>query len=120
MDGDIYTYNDIYDAIREYHWMIVELERLKGQFGDLENDPCRVLPESNRRKRKWERMKAFERRIVFIDKQTCITKEQEKVILDNLLDGVKIEDIAANLQIHRKTVGRIRDRIILQLFESQE
>lgn len=112
------TYNDIYNTIREYHWMIDELDRLKGQFGNA-HYTTRIAAETDRRRRKRERMVSFERRINFINEHNTEMNEQEKVVLDCLLDGVSINAIAANLRLHRKTIEKIRDRIILQLFENQ-
>lgn len=115
-----FTYNDIFDTIREYHWMISEVDRLSSQLVGFDPDsPDVFIPELNRRRKKLERVKRFVRRIHFIDGQNCITDETEKVVLDCLLDGVKIKDIAEHLQLHRKTIERIRERIINKIYESQ-
>lgn len=115
-----FTYNDIFDAIREYHWMMNEVERLAPQLKGFDPESTDTIPpEMNRRRKKLERAKRFYRRIHFIDSRSCIQDETEKVVLDCLLDGVKIKDIAEHLQLHRKTIERIRERIINKIYESQ-
>lgn len=120
MGKEQFTYNDIYEAIREYHWMILELERLKKQFGHAwALEASSVSSEGKRQQRKIERARKFERQINFINESRCIVEEKERVILDCLLDGMKNVDIAALVNYNPKTIERIRDRIILKIYESQ-
>lgn len=115
-----FTYNDIYDTIREYHWMIKELERLRKQFVSF--DAAKAAASGPRNKRmleKIERAERFEKRIDFINANRCIASERDRVILDCLLDGMQHKDIAANLGLNPKTIERIRNRIIEAIFESQ-
>lgn len=110
-----FTYNDIYETIREYHWMIRELERLKNtQPGDSP-----VTYETKRRRQKRERAERFEERLHFIDEHLRCFQEEERAILDCLLEGMQLTEISAHMQMHRKRIAKVRDDIVTRLFETQ-
>lgn len=123
-----YSYNDILNIIVEYHWMVKEVNRLNLQMQSVEtvgvasysDEPKapylvsrRIEGEVIRREKKLDRKSRYERRINFItNSYSLIDKEQDKVVLDCMLDGMSITAIAIHLNMNRKTVQRIRDRII--------
>lgn len=130
-----YTYNDILNIILDYHWMVKEVNRLNLQMQSVEtvgvasysDEPKsssgvsrRLEGEVIRRERKHDRRKKYEVRIALIrDSYHLIEKEQDKVVFDCMLDGMSINAIAIHLNMNRKTVQRIRDRIIECIQEGQ-
>lgn len=130
-----FTYNDIHSTVVEYHWMVNELERLKIQLNTVESvgvasysdEPMggsaapsqRIETEVIRRGKKWERMKRYEKRIAFINNQTCITDERERVVLDCLLDGMTMHAIGKHINISQRQIVNIRNDILTRLYEDQ-
>lgn len=110
-----FTYNDIYETIREYHWMIRELDRLK------KSQPYNgsIAYESKRQRQKQERIERFEERLHYIDENLQLFQEEERVILDCLLEGMQLTEIAGHMQMHRKRIAKVRDEIVTRLFDSQ-
>lgn len=110
-----YTYNDICETIREYHWMIRELDRLrKTQASDIQ-----IAHETKRQRQKRERAERFESRLQFIDENIEMFQEDERVMLDCILDGMKPSDAARHLGTYGKKVTRTLDAIILRIYETQ-
>lgn len=110
-----FTYNDIYETIREYHWMIRELERLKNtQPGDSP-----VTYETKRRRQKRERAERFEERIAFIQANIHIVNEKEHAVMECFMDGMSRADVSRHLEKPERTVYRILEKAVTALFESQ-
>ena len=130
-----FTYNDIHSTVVEYHWMVNELERLKAQLNTVESvgvasysdEPMggsagpsqRIETEVIRRGKKWERMKRYEKRIAFINNQSCITDERERVVLDCLLDGMTMRKIGLHMKVSQQTVVNLRNGMLTKIYESQ-
>lgn len=110
-----FTYNDIFDTIREYHWMIRELERLK----KTQTDGSVVEYETKRQREKRERIEDFAERLKFIEDHMNLITEKERVIFDCILDGMFLTKTADHLGMSLKAVSRTRDRFVQRLYESQ-
>jgi|SRR5690625_3119791 len=124
--------HEIYGILRDYHWLVKEIERIKSELNITESvgvasysDEPRGSGVSNpieseviRREKKYDRMKKYLSRVDFInEKATNITDEREKVILDCILDGMRMSAIANHLNISRHTANQIRDMIVVKLDE---
>lgn len=125
--------HDIYGILRDYHWLVKEIKRIKSDLNITESvgvasysDEPRgssgpsnpVQSEVQRREKKYERMEKYLSRVDYIVKQSKnITDEREKVILDCILDGMKMSAIAEHLGISRHTANQIRDIIVVKLDE---
>lgn len=128
-----YNRHDIYSVLRDYHWLIKEIHRIKAELNQVESagvasysdepkgdsgpsDP--VLSEVTRREKKYDRMNSYLDRVNYIsEKSENITDERERVILDCMLDGMKMSEIAKHLNISRHTANQIRDVIVVKLDE---
>lgn len=129
---------EIEETIRNYHWMVKEIERLVELLGDagerlvldyshmglpkpkgLQSDP--VAFEAMRREKDFRKLKRYMERVKYIeDRIEWIRDEKERTVLDCLLDGMTIVSIANHLGCTRKTVREIRERIINRLVEKEK
>lgn len=125
--------HEIYIILRDYHWLVKEVERIKAELNITESvgvasysdEPRGDSGPSNpieseviRREKKYDRMQRYLKRVNFInEKSVNITDEREKVILDCLLDGMRMSAVAKHLNISRHTANQIRDIIVVKLDE---
>ena len=110
-----YTYNDIFETIREYHWMIRELERLK----KTQAESSLVDYETKRRRQKRERAERFEERLNFVSDHQQLFTEEEQAILDCIMDGMTATDAAKHLCTYRHKISRTLEAIALRIYEAQ-
>lgn len=125
---------EIEDILRDYHWMIREITRLRGYLEDAgegavgqygiessmpkpkggNTDP--VYQETARRERKWKRLKKLENKVLFIqDRLYLILDEREKTILECMLDGMSYRAIAKHMGLSHSHIQRIKDSIVTNL-----
>ena len=124
------TKKEIEKIIRDYHWMINEIARLKefihinknttSQYGiestlpkskNKISDP--VYMEVSRRELKSKRMIRLENKVLFIQqKLNQITDEREITVLECLLDGLSIAATARHLGLSERLIYQIRDNIV--------
>ncbi len=126
-----YHRHDLYNILKDYHWLVKEIERLKRDLNVVESAGVAsysdepkggsgvsnpVLAEVGRREKKRERLDKYLHRVNYITEQSKnITDERERVILDCLLDGMKMSEVAKHLGISRHTANQIRDIIVVKL-----
>ncbi len=125
--------HEIYAILRDYHWLVKEIDRIRKELNITESvgvasysdEPRGNSGPSNpieseviRREKKYVRMEKYISRVDFINNKTKnISDEREKVILDCILDGMKMSAIAEHLNISRHTANQIRDIIVVKLDE---
>lgn len=133
MKSKEYNRHEIYAILRDYHWLVKEVGRIKKELNITESvgvasysDEPRgdsgpsnpVESEVIRREQKYDRMRKYLKRVDFInEKSNNIKDEREKVILDCILDGMRMSAIASHLNISRHTTNQIRDIIVVKLDE---
>ena len=129
------TKKEIEKIIRDYHWMINEIARLKEFVLINENTTSRygiesTLPKSknkisdpvymevSRRELKSKRLIRLENKVLFIQqKLNQITDERELTVLECLLDGLSIAATARHLGLSERLIYQIRDNIVHKFME---
>jgi len=125
--------HEIYGILRDYHWLVKEVDRLIKELNMTESvgvasysdEPKGGSGPSNpieseviRREKKYDRLKKYLERVDFVNMKTSnIKDEREKVILDCILDGMRMSAVASHLNISRHTANQIRDIIVVKLDE---
>lgn len=129
---------EIEQTLRDYHWMVREIARLREMLSDAgervvrnyegldmpkpqgrRSDP--VLLEASRRERLWRKLQKYDQKVKFVqERMDFIEDEREKTVLDCLLDGMSIRSIADHMGLSRRHVQNIKDRIIEQFCSRQE
>lgn len=133
MTTKLFNRHEIYGILQDYHWLVKEVERLVKELNITESvgvasysdEPMGDSGPSNpveaeviRREKKYDRLKKYLKRIEFINyKSAYIVDEREKVILDCILDGMRMSAVAKHLGISRHTANQIRDIIVVKLDE---
>lgn len=126
-------------AIRNYHWMIREIERLRDVLGDAgEGTTHRMDEESGmpkakgntsnpvateviRRDKHWRRLKKLEDQVSFVQRHMdCITDDRERTVLDCLLDGMTLVAISLHMMTSEKQIRRLKDSIVDRIAENAE
>lgn len=126
-----YHRHDLYNILKDYHWLVKEIERLRRDLNITESvgvasysdepkggsGPSNpVAAEVQRREKKRDRLDKYTARVNYInEKSQNITDERERVILDCLLDGMRMSEVAKHLGISRHTANQIRDIIVVKL-----
>jgi hypothetical protein len=133
-----YTLNDIENALRDYSWMIKEIQRLKEELnttnakvtasygieatlpkGGGTSDP--TGREVIQRDRRYKTMKKFEDKVSFIEKNSsCIKSDRELTVLNCMLDGMNIVGISQHMGFSERKVYTIKDDIVKQIAENAE
>lgn len=127
------TKQEIEQTLRDYHWMIREIERLRELLGDagerivrnyedmdmpkskeIRSDPVAI--EASRRERHWKKLRSYERKVTFIQERIeHIKGDRERTVLDCMLDGMNIVNIARHMGMSERQVFRIKDNIVEQM-----
>jgi Response regulator containing a CheY-like receiver domain and an HTH DNA-binding domain len=123
---------EIEQTLRDYHWMVREIARLRDMLSDAgervvrnyegldmpkpqgrRSDP--VSLEASRRERLWRKLQNYEQKVKFVqERMDVIEDEREKTVLDCLLDGMSLRSIAEHLGLSRRHVQNIKERIVEQ------
>ena len=129
--------HEIEQILRDYHWMIREIERLRDLLGDAgervvrnyealdmpkpqggKTDP--VALEVARRERSWKKLRAYEQKVMFVQERIDIIQdERERTVLDCMLDGMSMRAIANHMGLSRRHVQNLKDNIVEQFYASQ-
>lgn len=132
------TKQEIEQTLRDYHWMIREIERLRELLGDAgervvrsyelldmpkpqsgRSDP--VALEVSRRERHWKKLRTYEQKIMYVQERLDIIQdERERTVLDCMLDGMSMRAIANHMGLSRRHVMNLKDRIVDQFYQSQK
>lgn len=128
---------EIEQTLRDYHWMVREIERLRvtlygagervvRQYEAIDmpkpqggvSDP--VYSEVARREKLWSKLTKYETKIAFILRHIdSITNERERTVLDCTLDGMNFVDIADHMGLSQTHIKRIKNDLIDHLYELQ-
>lgn len=128
------TKQEIEQTLRDYHWMIREIERLRELLGDAgervvrnyelldmpkpqggRSDP--VALEVSRRERLWKKLRSYEQKVMYVqEKLEIIQDERERTVLDCMLDGMSMRAIAHHMGLSRRHVQNLKDRIVEQFY----
>ena len=135
--GAIYTKDQIENMLRDYHWMVREIERIRSYLStagervivnyeglDMPKpqggvrDP--IHSEVARREKQWRRMAKLEEKVRFIqDRIDIITDERERTVLDCMLDGMSFTAISYHMGLSKALVTGLKDNIVNRFYESQ-
>jgi DNA-binding NarL/FixJ family response regulator len=121
----------LYDILKNYHWMIKEIQRLSDILEDTEfngtaqygleatlpkakgNINQAIVSEVTRRTEKSERLQDYVCYVSFINENKHkIKNERERVVLDCLLDGMSLTAISRHLNMSRQHITDLRERIM--------
>jgi cystathionine beta-lyase family protein involved in aluminum resistance len=123
----INTNQEIETALRNYHWLVKEVARLKydlglvgnplsnkGEIGPKTGRPFNpTLNEVIRREQKQETLEKFEDKIHYVERNTGgITNDRELTVLNCLLDGMNINNISRHMGYSKRTIYSIKESII--------
>lgn len=121
------TNQEIESALRNYHWLIKEVVRLKYDLGMIGNPSANkgeigpkmgrpfnpTLNEVVRREHKQETLAKFESKINYVERNTeIITNDRELTVLNCLLDGMNINNISRHMGYSKRTIYSIKESII--------
>jgi len=129
--------HEIEQILRDYHWMIREIERLRNLLGDAgervvrnyetldmpkpqggKTDPVAI--EAARRERSWKKLRTYEQKVMFVQERIDIIQdERERTVLDCMLDGMSMRAIANHMGLSRRHVQNLKDNIVEQFYASQ-
>jgi DNA-binding CsgD family transcriptional regulator len=133
------TNEEIENAIRNYHWLIKEIARLKGELGLIgnplmnKNEPGQqrhgrpqnpTLNEVIRRETRLETLKKFQEKVEYVERNTLVAlDDREMTVLNCLLDGMNISNISRHMGYSKRTIYSIKEEIVEKVkayAESQE
>ena len=126
-----FTKEDVSNILRDYRWMMNEIKRITEMLNDTEQSlstqygeeaalpkgknkyPDTIVFEVNRRLRKDRRMRKLLRKVEYIQQNMHkITDEKQKIVLDCLLDGMNIAEIARHMNVSRKHIHELKNQIV--------
>ncbi|WP_051291314.1 LuxR C-terminal-related transcriptional regulator [Fictibacillus gelatini] len=129
---------EIEDALRDYHWMIKEIDRLHEELATA-NTSCTTqygieasLPKANgnsdtvgreviNRERKRRTLTKLEAKVQFIENNmACIEDARQLTVLNCMLDGMNIVSISQHMGFSERTVYTIKDEIVKRMKENAE
>lgn len=125
---------EIYDILKDYFWMIREIQRIDRELSETDFNGAAqygidaTMPrpqgvvgkalenEAMRRVQKSQRLQKYIRDVNFINQNRHKIKgNREEVVLDCLLDGLSLTAIAKHLGMGRTRVTEIRNNIVDEL-----
>ncbi len=132
------TLHDIENALRDYHWMIKEIQRLREELnttnakvtasygieatlpkGSGTSDP--TGREVIQRERRYNTLKRFEEKVRFVERHsTCMSSDMELTVLNCMLDGLSVVAISQHLGFSERKIYSIKDCIVKQMKENAE
>ncbi|MFC8686338.1 hypothetical protein [Brevibacillus porteri] len=96
------------DELRDYHFMLSEIERLQGILKDENKAIVRASKE-----RKQKRLRKLQETVKRIEHAAnTITDEREKTVLDSIMDGEKNNIIARQIGVSRQRYYEIKRSVI--------
>ena len=132
------TFHDIENALKDYHWMVKEIARLREELNTSNASVTAAygieatLPKGNdisdptgreclQRDRKHRTLKKFEDKVTFIENNAnCITDDRELTVFNCLLDGMSIVAISQHMGFSERRVYNIKDDIVKNLKNNAE
>lgn len=131
---------EIASILRDYHWMINEIQRQRKMLSDEVNgnftaqygieaslpkgkgqngDP--IFREVIRREKKSRWIEKLEKKVMFIQEHMdCITNEREKAVLECLLDGMSMIAISRHMGLSERNIYKLRENIIDMMARNAE
>lgn len=132
------TFHDIEDALRNYHWMVREISRLREELNSAQPNVTasygveasmpkgngttdKTLGEVVRRDRRFKTLKKFEKKVMFVEEySTCIKDDREIAVLNCMLDGMSIVAISQHMGFSERKVYMIKDDIVKKMLKNAE
>lgn len=129
------TNEEIESAIRNYHWLIKEIVRLKYELGMIGNPLSNrtepgtktgrpynpTLNEVIRRESRLETLEKFEEKVNYVERNiNIITNDRELTVLNCLLDGMNISNISRHMGYSKRTIYSIKESIIEKIKKQAE
>jgi cystathionine beta-lyase family protein involved in aluminum resistance len=125
------TNEEIESAIRNYHWLIKEIARLKNELGLIgnplmnKNEPGQqrngrpqnpTLNEVIRRETRLETLKKFQEKVEYVERNTLVDlDDREMTVLNCLLDGMNISNISRHMGYSKRTIYSIKEEIVAKV-----
>jgi DNA-binding CsgD family transcriptional regulator len=128
----------IHEAIRNYHWMIRLLVQrrlevvggsagLTGRYGIESTLPGTKEPgdpvyqEMLRIEKYEKKSKRMRDKVLFLQKHSqAVTNDRDRVILDFLLDGMSLRDIALELDMSMSGVNHRKNAIVEKIYQDAQ
>lgn len=133
------TKSEIEQILRDYHWMVREIERIRSYLAGAGERTVReygiesgmpkpqgktsdpVHQEVARREKQWRRVEKLEGKVRFVQERIeIISDERERTVMDCMLDGMSFTAIAYHMKLSKGHVNNIKDHIVDRLYESQK
>lgn len=131
-----YNKFQIYEVLKNYHWMVKEINRIDQYLNETDFNGCAqygieaTMPKASgtvgralenevaRRMKKAKRLNEYIDKVNFVNERIDrIKNEKEKVVLDCLLDGLSLTAVSKHLGISRQQVTDLRDNLVNRLAE---
>ena len=130
------TFHDIENALRDYHWMVREISRLREELSTVNSSVTAAyglqasMPKSNetsdstareviQRDRRHRTLKKFEKKVRFIEERSvCVRDDREIAVLNCMLDGMSIVAISQHMGFSERKVYHIKDDIVKSMQEN--
>lgn len=125
---------EIEKALKDYHWMVKEIERLRQLLGQAGENLCqqygiestlpkpqgsntdKVFNEVARRERSWRHLERLLKKVAFIESRIhLITDDKERTVLHCTLDGMQANEIAAHMNMSERQLYNVRESIIARI-----
>lgn len=132
------SFHDIENALKDYHWMVKEIQRLKEELntsnakvtasygveaslpkGSGTSDP--TGNEVLQRDRRYRTLKRFEDKVIFVEVySSCIQSDRELTVLNCMLDGMSFVAISQHMGFSERKVYSIKDDIVRKIKAESE
>ena len=137
--GGMLNKKEIEQALRDYNWMINEIQRQRELLKVIGNnvvaqtgidaampkakgqtsDPVALEVIRRDKKSKW--IEKLESKVLFIQQNIhVITDEREKAVLECLLDGLSISAISKHMGLSRKHIYNLKNSIVEQISHNSQ
>lgn len=128
--------NQVEQAIKNYHWMVAEVKRLNeelesvnskmtAQYGTESSMPKgggitdSVANEVCKRERCQRSLSKFKKKVEFVDKSALtIEDDMELTVLNCLMDGLSISQIAHHMRLSERKIYGIKDDLVKQMAQN--
>lgn len=132
------TFHEIENALRDYHWMTREIQRLKDELNTVNTKMSATygieatlpkgsgtsdstLKEVVQRDRRHSTLKRFEKKVHFVDKYSLhIEDDRQMAVLNCMLDGMSFVGISQHMGYSERKVYKIKDEIVRKMKENAD
>ncbi|KIL46948.1 hypothetical protein KP77_25170 [Jeotgalibacillus alimentarius] len=130
----------VHDDLRDYEWMSIKVRKYSSEnrsnqsAGDLPaaatakygiesslpkapygiSDP--TFNAAKKQMRVWERHQRYKKKIELIDQSAAaLANERERLVIEGILDGLKANELAQELNVSRQTIQEIKRSAVREL-----